>query len=294
MTSIVDHFPRSPRVPFAPVTDGTGEFVRANPWDSKLGGTPYRPKGTAWPTRPGTDEALGFTAQLNLGDVAEWCRREGHQFPLGGLLPDHGILQFFLPLEEGWGFRGTDCAVVWHPEVLKATWLLDEPLLAVAGDHHEPRFVFENPGRFPVRHEKKSEKMDRPYLKGSHRGGEATPLLQPDWPFLLRPLMQQPMMQMINPYTDQSLPESVSWEVYEENFDVISEHYGRGGSQLGGYPYFTQDDPREQGTDLVLLFQLDSGDIVWIGDSGVLNFFITPKQLGARDFSRVWMTWDCH
>ena len=74
--------------------------------------------------------------------------------------------------------------------------------------------------------------------------------------------------------------------------------------QLGGYPYFTQTDPRWGGAypDLdVLLFQLDSQlaenrgepDLVLWGDCGVGNFFISREALKKRDFSRVGYHWDC-
>lgn len=66
------------------------------------------------------------------------------------------------------------------------------------------------------------------------------------------------------------------------------------GAQIGGYPDFTQYDPREEVEDApdVLLFQLESGgDILW-GDSGVGNFFIRSEDLKNKDFSRVWYNWD--
>ncbi|MGG4494937.1 DUF1963 domain-containing protein [Brevibacillus reuszeri] len=68
------------------------------------------------------------------------------------------------------------------------------------------------------------------------------------------------------------------------------------GSRIGGYPYFTQDDPRA--SDSVLLFQLDmEGDhkdyyVSW-GDSGVANFFIRQEDLVRLDFSNVEYSWDC-
>lgn len=83
--------------------------------------------------------------------------------------------------------------------------------------------------------------------------------------------------------------------------DVINEYQelaGIGGHQILGYPYFTQDDPREYEESLrqhVLLFQLDSdydADIMW-GDMGVANFFITPEALLARDFNQLVYNWDC-
>ncbi|MGH8029329.1 MAG: YwqG family protein [Arenimonas sp.] len=64
------------------------------------------------------------------------------------------------------------------------------------------------------------------------------------------------------------------------------------GHKLGGYPHFTQDDPRDR-ADLELLFQLDSDDGVMWGDAGVGNFFITDADLAKRDFSRVLYSWDC-
>lgn len=90
-------------------------------------------------------------------------------------------------------------------------------------------------------------------------------------------------------------------EVYEyflENEELFEKDYGAQGHLVGGYPYFTQDDPRgwnEKIQDYILLFQLDTDDdfdICW-GDAGVGNFFIHPNDLKNRDFSRVAYTWDC-
>lgn len=80
-----------------------------------------------------------------------------------------------------------------------------------------------------------------------------------------------------------------------------------GGHRMGGYPAFTQDDPRYPGPGpfagkrldryTTLLLQLDSDEadgvaIGW-GDAGVGNFFIEPERLAALDFSRVLYNWDC-
>ena len=68
------------------------------------------------------------------------------------------------------------------------------------------------------------------------------------------------------------------------------------GHKLGGYPSFTQADPRgEDDDDLVLLFQLDTVremGVLW-GDAGIANFFIRRADLLAQDFSRVAYHWDC-
>ncbi|KGR87062.1 YwqG family protein [Lysinibacillus odysseyi] len=82
------------------------------------------------------------------------------------------------------------------------------------------------------------------------------------------------------------------WEAYEEA-------YPSQGHKIGGYPFFTQGDPRESkkyGDKLILLFQLDSdeqNEIMW-GDMGVGNFFISKEDLQNRNFSHVLYNWDCY
>lgn len=74
------------------------------------------------------------------------------------------------------------------------------------------------------------------------------------------------------------------------------------GHKLGGYPYFTQEDPRENHANYrkydTLLFQLDSDYAdektkVMFGDGGVCNFFIPSEKLKQHDFSDILYTWDC-
>ena len=68
---------------------------------------------------------------------------------------------------------------------------------------------------------------------------------------------------------------------------------------MGGYPSFTQTDPRGDNDELrnkdVLLLQVDSDNakgIMW-GDAGVAKFLISQADLEALDFSKVAFTWDC-
>ena len=76
-------------------------------------------------------------------------------------------------------------------------------------------------------------------------------------------------------------------------FDAVYERIGRGGHKIGGYPFFTQQDPRTDDR-FELLFQLDSDDQMMWGDVGVGGFFIAPEDLARADFSRVLYSWDCH
>ncbi|MCK5719726.1 MAG: DUF1963 domain-containing protein [Thiomargarita sp.] len=80
------------------------------------------------------------------------------------------------------------------------------------------------------------------------------------------------------------------WEDYYETFPAE-------GHKIGGYPYFTQEDPRYSIADYdILLLQIDSDDevdVMW-GDAGVANFFIKASDLLQQDFSKVLYNWDCH
>jgi uncharacterized protein YwqG len=72
----------------------------------------------------------------------------------------------------------------------------------------------------------------------------------------------------------------------------LMNHLDAPGHKLGGYPTFTQTDPR--GSDrFELLLQLDSDDAMMWGDAGVAGFFIAPGDLARADFSRVMYHWDC-
>ncbi|MEF3331446.1 YwqG family protein [Oceanobacillus oncorhynchi] len=97
-------------------------------------------------------------------------------------------------------------------------------------------------------------------------------------------------------------------EMYAAIFDEINHDekleeaffqlFNGTGHKLGGYPFFTQEDPRAYGdyqdADILLLQMDSSGDkIVW-GDSGVGNFFISEEDLKNKDFSKVLFNWDCY
>lgn len=87
-------------------------------------------------------------------------------------------------------------------------------------------------------------------------------------------------------------------DVLDEIYDFVTENDGDG--KIGGFPNFTQQDPRSHIEDLqedILLFQLDSSygegiEIMW-GDCGIGNFFIHPHDLKQKNFENVWYNWDC-
>lgn len=89
-----------------------------------------------------------------------------------------------------------------------------------------------------------------------------------------------------------------SFSDIDVDVDETEEESGFG-HKIGGYPAFTQYDPREEDSPYdFLLLQLDSDykdentRIMW-GDSGIGNFFINSEKLKNLDFSDVLYNWDC-
>ena len=85
------------------------------------------------------------------------------------------------------------------------------------------------------------------------------------------------------------IPEAIEDSIYS------SDDYDGSGDKILGYPHFTQDDPRENGSDYdTLLLQIDTSDFIMWGDDGVANFFINGEDLRNGDFSDVLYNWDCY
>ncbi len=85
--------------------------------------------------------------------------------------------------------------------------------------------------------------------------------------------------------------EDDSWDLKERYAEVLPAK----GHKIGGYPMFTQEDPREEGHAILLLqIDTDSANGIQWGDMGVCNFFINPEDLTNKDFSKVWYNWDCY
>ena len=243
-------------------------------WGSKLGGVPYRPLGTLWPVSKAGDYPLSFLAQLNLAELNQ-----------GGLhLPDFpsvGLLQFFVmddmfygAEDEPWmALNGaqTFYRVLYWPSVVENLDLLDAETVTPPGvaPWEGSPYVGEELPYDPEREITLVGMPDREPVTGSDRG-------VPRW-------------MGVDPH-EVTLADSAT-TLWEELYTLSVD-----GHKLGGYPTFTQSDPRgEDDDDLVLLFQLDSDrtmGVMW-GDVGTASFFIRHGDLARRDFSRVAYQWDC-
>jgi len=238
-------------------------FVRAkaasskevSPWSSKVGGIPYFPKVGSWPTSR-EGTPLYFLAQINFEEM-----------PSLSPFPSKGIVQFFIGDDDLYGMDFDDgenqdhFRVIYYPELISDLNLLYDSIPTSTEDYellpHHPEDTF---------------------------------------------ALQYSIEEEILPVTDYHFSERFGagffqqfgekeWEVYED----FGRKVRSDGHKIGGYAYFTQDDPRRLEDPMLLLFQLDSDekmDLMW-GDMGVGHFFIRATDLERRDFSRVLYDWDC-
>jgi uncharacterized protein YwqG len=229
-------------------------------WQSKFGGLPYFPKYIQYP-KDSKGQAMFLIAQINFAET-----------PKLESFPQKGILQFYISGTSdlyGMSFenqtRQDDFRVLFFSEVDE-----NECLLITEFD------FLPKPVYLPIR-KQSSLAFSLKYA----------PVPWGDYQFESKIFNIDPKLK---------------YEHYKNN-QGVHVTYGKlfrsTGHKIGGYPYFTQTDPRESekysSEEYRLLFQMDTdgkADIMW-GDVGVANFFITQSDLENKDFSRVLYNWDC-
>ncbi len=88
--------------------------------------------------------------------------------------------------------------------------------------------------------------------------------------------------------------DDTGWRWHEDFYNQLACHK----MTLGGYPDFTQTDPREDDSELCeCLFKIDSGiervSEISIGDSGIIFGLISSQELSDKNFSNALVDWDC-
>lgn len=227
----------------------------AKPWESKIGGSPYMPKGAVWPTGP-EGAPLFFLAQINFA-----------QLPADApdYFPRKGIVQFFIADDDLYGMDFDDGE---NQDTFRVVYYAD---------------VTENASTLET---KSPSTDDYGYLP--HHPEASHPL-----GFVMEnefcPMTDYQFWQTFGAGFFQQFGEQ-EWSIQEQyGKDVRSD-----GHKIDGYAYFTQDDPRRAEDPMILLLQIDSDemmDLMW-GDMGVGHFFIREKDLRAGDFSKVLYDWD--
>ncbi|WP_436898843.1 YwqG family protein [Acinetobacter gyllenbergii] len=234
-------------------------------WQSKIGGQPYLPLDATYPV-DADGNPLALLAQFNFSEI-----------PSLPNFPDQGILQFYIAADDLYGMNFDDqqqqsgFKVLYFEQVIEDASQLKQDFSEVQlGEDDYLPFT----GQYAIEFSLTSQ-----------------PISLGDFAFAPKILGVDELYDFEDQFEGGD---------FEDDFiEPYDELASASGHRLGGYPYFTQTDPRqynEKVQDYVLLFQLDTDDaeneIMW-GDSGVGNFFIHPEDLKKRDFSKVLYNWDC-
>ena len=273
LKKVEEILPPQPAVEFAVKNEKPGLF------DCKVGGTPYFPKDMEYPR--GTknafkDQPLILLAQLNF-----------EQIPHIPDFPEKGILQLFIAGDDLYGMA-TECygealvaqdnfRVIYHENIItdESKLLSTDEIPVYNGD----------------------EKVYLPF-SGEYKLVPAEPENQPASVHDFR--FEDAFVKCYNEVEDEKIENL--YDLDDEVYEALSNK-AVFRTVMGGYPAFTQEDPRSKdslGDCDVLLFELDSTfgndeniDIMW-GDSGTGTFFIPRENLKKHDFSRVVYNYDCY
>ena len=242
------------------------ENAETNVFSSKLGGTPYWDMSLPYP-EDNCGNKLSLLAQINLSEAKLNDER----------LPDCGMLQFFILNDDSWGLeygneKKNSYRVVYHKSINYSFSPDSLGEIPTMPDDNSPIFkecliTFE---QFTDSEGVSSAGFDKVFRRA------------------------------VKDITKKSTRSSI--------YDYFSdeENPGKGlisdGHKLFGYPFFTQDDPRESKEYSrfdTLLLQLDSEytakkKVIMWGDGGIANFFINSEALKRLDFTDILYNWDCY
>lgn len=239
-------------------------------FSSKVGGLPYIDDNYGVPTND-DQIPLRLLAQINFKDLPELSMK----------LPSSGILQFWIKNNDMYGLSFDENDKGFSVRFIKSIdTSITEAMVLKHYSREADNEMFPFEGAFGMTF----TKCNQPY-----------------------PLYLDMYQELFIQKWNQLYPESIIVSVDEfgtlldEAIDATSES----GHKIGGFPFFTQYDPRESIYDPqslytdheLLLFQLDtdhvgSREIMW-GDSGIANFFISKEDLENLDFTKVLYNWDC-
>lgn len=249
------------------------------PWQSCIGGRPYFPQGVAYP-HDAAGRPLQLLAQIHFAEMPP--------------LPDYprsGLLQFFIGCSDLWGMNLDDLSqqdnfrVIYHPHI-QTDLEKQQPL----------------PSGVPF--------VQPPEPQGLWQRLRTLFVPSRYLPYRAAFALQFGYREQCISVGDFSLrlPDGTGgWVTQDAWFeddglsDRFCDAFSGEGLRVGGYPYFTQEDPRsgEKWADYELLLQIDSYQgrdgkwaVLW-GDAGVGNFFIRREDLRRCDFSQVLFYWDC-
>lgn len=234
---------------------------------SKAGGIGYLPLDLAYPRNSENNQPLFLLAQLNFSEL-----------PALPDYPEQGILAFYVDYADdliGLDFDAptsqTGFRVLYFEDTSKPSYTREQQLAIQAEIEDELYKVVE--GEYALTASKETHYLSSDCYEFKKHFGKT-------------------MYEWLDDVSEDD-------DEREKVYNGLSEFAA--GSKAGGYPYFTQEDPRlyeETATYDTLLFQLDTEKvdadwpIMW-GDMGVGNFFINQEALKNRNFTDIQYNWDC-
>lgn len=243
---------------------------------SKMKGSFYLPQKGSLPIN-GRGDALALFAQLNLEEV-----------PKNSIYPKKGIIQFFIdPKDDLYGVDFSNQLsdekkrVIYYPNI-EDHYKREELEKIYPHSFSEPFGPLQGNISFALSFEKKEESI----FLDDYR---FDPYFANKWNSLF------PEYKIEEAYDLNSLDRDL-FSMIEDEFTILDDL-----SKIGGYSYFTQEDPRKMeqySAYSELLFQLDSYgfdepfDVMW-GDAGIGAFFATKEQLELMNFAQCLYHWDC-
>ena len=254
----------------------TAEKTNPNITDSKIGGLPYWPKNKEYPISS-ENQKLVLLIQINFD-------KEKVEYPL----PKEGMLQIFLlpnnnylganlnyndDLTEQKNFR-----IIYHDKIDYS--ITKEQIKKLKLPTHEDDTLY-----FPVKKESKiSLKKSEDFIT------------KEDFRF------DKYFAKAYKEVYKKNIPKNLDFYDFlgDDDSDNDELEPDDNNHKILGYPYFCQEDPRNNSYyeyevyDTVLL-QLDSQDdlLMW-GDVGAASFLIQKKDLIKKKFDDVLYNWDCH
>ncbi len=242
-------------------------------FDSKIGGVPYWDCNKEYP-KDRFGESLILLAQINLDAIDEMSD-----------LPQSGMLQFFIGNDDVYGLdfdeqdKQDTFRVIYH-ETIDYKITLDEILTLGIPTCTD-------------------EEMETPVFKEGALDIFSKEIYMGERDYRFESLFLEIASDKFSIVKD---GESLYSLLDDEQSDYIVNELSNTEHWLLGYPFFTQNDPRDYTEKYryydTMLFQLDSDysdnmDYVLWGDCGVANFFINSEDLKNKNFSRVLYNWDC-
>lgn len=245
-----------------------------SPFESNFGGTPYLPQGFEYPYAEDYDDGdaqipMMLLAQINFEEI-----------PHLENFPEKGILQIFInPTDDLCGVdfdnptNQKDYKIFYHANIDKNP---ENQQKAPTIEELEESYL---PVETPL---KLSFKVEEQYMVCS------------DYRF------EELFLKLYNEETDSSYGKL--YDMPNKITNVVFQELGSAGHRIGGYPFFTQTDPKEYNEEYreysTLLLQIDSAckdgeDLIMWGDIGIGNFFIKPEDLKNCKFDDVLYNWDC-